>query len=199
MSNNENPQRKTWVMYKKADTSIAFDTNIIPQFKALTTTDEHGTWTVSNSQTSSNTYIWRAFDHDLTKEGVTSYQSTSTYNSYTLLKLPASIVVSPEIIVSKICNQFPSKTALPYDIYVTGYNVDTGKWDVLTDTYKPPFKGDLSTNVGKAETHTDTVITTKQYYSQFRFYVNKLSGTGNFYKVLSLIEYQITKGRYKKI
>lgn len=193
MANEEN-KRKTWIMFKKADQSISFETNIIPKFTALTTTNEHGTWTLSYSASSNQSKsIWRAFDHSTTTN-CDSHRTTSTlYTHYISLDLPDGLAISPETIVSMVRDGYSGTTSvLKYTVHVRGLNADTGAWDILTESHSPKYSKTVNT-------YTDTVLTKNQYYTQFRFYIQKIKGTTSSEDGLEITEYQITKGKYKKI
>mgnify|MGYP003295156082 CR=1 FL=1 len=197
MSESEENKRKTWLMFKKSDKSIPFTTNIIPKFnKALTATDENGTWEIKYSYNSNEgNAIYGAFDHSYTVTA-TSYKTTSTtYTHYITLKLPDGLAISPETIVSKVKQYYNSTN--PYTIYVTGLNKETNAWETLTESHTPSYKsGGTATGY---TTYTDNLLTEKQYYTQFRFYIKKTKSTTSAENGLMLIEYEITKGRYKKI
>ena len=193
MANEEN-KRKTWIMFKKADQSIPFESNIIPKFSKLTTTDVHGTWTLSYSASSNHAAgVWRAFDHS-TSTTCDTHRTTSTlYTHFILLDLPDGLAISPETIVSVVRDDYSGTTSqLKYTVHVRGLNADTGAWDILTESHSPKYSKTVNT-------YTDTVLTKNQYYTQFRFYIQKIKGTTSSEHGLELTEYQITKGKYKKI
>lgn len=201
MPSNEEKPRKTWVMFKKADQGISFDSNIIPKFnKSLTTTDEHGTWTVSYSHSSNQApYMYSAFDHS-TDTYASSHKNQSKYTHYVLLQLPEGFVVSPETIVSKVKDTF-NQSGFPtqYDVHVRGLNHATGEWDILTETHTAPNLYKVKEDKTKFTTFTDTVLTTKQFYSAFRFYIQRTKNQSLTDHGLWLIEYEIVKGRYMKV
>lgn len=188
-------EKKQWRMYKKADTSIEFNSNIIPKFSKLTTTDDHGTWTVSYSASSNQApSVWRAFDYS-TSTTCDSHRTTSTlYTHYIQLDLPDGLAISPETIVSVVRDSYSGTTStLKYKVHVRGLNADTGAWDILTESHSPKYNSSTPT------TYTDTVLISNQYYTQFRFYIQKIAGTTSSENGLKISEYQITKGRYKKL
>lgn len=193
---SEEQKRKTWIMFKKADQSIPFESNIIPKFSTTTVTDKHGTWTTTYSRTGSTYASWKAFDHDVNTYFGSYASQYNNFTDYTTLILPEGIAICPEIIVQMVHNANSSSTT-PYAIYVTGLNYETGKWDTLTESHAIPYK--TGTSIGKSYiTYTDTVLTVGQYYTQFRFYIKK-TGSLSAESRLYIKEYQITKGRIKKI
>ena len=113
-------------MFKKADQSIPFESNIIPKFSKLTTTDVHGTWTLSYSASSNYASgVWRAFDHS-TSTTCDSHRTTSTlYTHFILLDLPDGLAISPETIVSVVRDDYSGTTSvLKYTVHVRGLNAD---------------------------------------------------------------------------
>lgn len=63
MSENQQPERKTWTMLKIAKPEIPFNENIFPFFTSNNpVTDEWGTWSLDYNSSPSNTPAFRVFD-----------------------------------------------------------------------------------------------------------------------------------------
>lgn len=197
MSENQQPERKTWRMLKKADPSVAFETNIIPKFEVATTnvcttTDKYGTWTCSYSNTAITT-VSKAFDHDASTALVSTEFNDKKLNEYVELVLPDYVSINPTLIRQRLRHNVDKTMAYYYDFNMTvqGYDSSTDTWEVITASVLVQ-----SDNVAR---DYDMPVLTDKYYSKFRFYVKNTKKNWMAYDKCITHAIEIVSGRIKKV
>jgi hypothetical protein len=182
MSDNE---RKTWIMYKKADTNkyIQFTSDIAPALSSNNQgTDKYGVWTCKSSGQWQTGSIYQIFDK-INSGRTTPDATVQDRYCYAELILPENVYIAAEEFMVN-----GKKSGASFVFRVQG-SVDGGEYeDIISNTALPTSQKDTFV----------TVANTPKYYNKFRLAVyNTKRDSMARYAYIS--EFQITKGTLKVI